>query len=147
MRPKSEVWQGCLGYWQNLFIRENLLPLGHTAWQGFTTQGRGMVVCNVAVDHVGSVDWSNDTLEYTVWFVPLSDVEAYLQILNLEASSIEYLINTAQTYDPIQQILLSINGNGQTDINLLSHLAISPSDCYQQMRLRWAEFQLEVPMP
>lgn len=144
MRPRNDLWQGYSGYWQNPFIRENLLSLGHAAWQGFITQGRGMVVCDVAmmVD-ARSVDWNSDIVEYTVRFVPLSDVSVYLQTLNLEKPLIERLIDTVQTYDPVLQILLLINENGRVDINLLQHLAIPPSECYQQMQRRWSEFQLE----
>jgi hypothetical protein len=141
----NEVWQGYCGYWQNLFIRENLLPLGHAAWQGFITQGRGMVMCDVATVDARSIDWNSDIVEYTVRFVALSDVSAYLQPLNLEATLIERLIDTVQTYDPVQEILLLIDENGQAEINLLRHLAISPEDCYQQMQQRWSEFQLEDP--
>jgi len=147
MRPQDSVWQGCFGYWQNLFIRENLLPLGHAAWQGFITQGRGMVVCDAAIVDAGSVEWSTDVVEYTVRFVPLSDISAYLQTFNLEVTFIERLLDTVQTYDPAQAFLLLINENGRVDINLLQHLAIAPADCYQQMQQRWSEFQLKDPTP
>lgn len=147
MRPQDSLWQGCFGYWQNLFIRENLLPLGYAAWKGFLIQGRGMVVCEVAIVDARSVDWNSDIVKYTVCFVPLSDVSAYLQTLSLEATLIENLIDTLQTYDPAQAILLLINENGRADINLLQHLAISTADCYQQMQQRWSEFQLEDPTP
>lgn len=147
MRPQDSLWQGCFGYWQNLFIRENLVPLGHAAWKGFLIQGRGMVVCEVAIVDARSVDWNSDIVKYTVRFVPLSDVLTYLQTLGLEATLIENLIDTLQTYDPAQAILLLIDENGRADINLLQHLAISPADCYQQMQQRWSEFQLEDPTP
>jgi hypothetical protein len=55
MRPQDSVWQGCFGYWQNLFIRENLLSLENAAWQGFITQGRGMVVCDVVMADVAMI--------------------------------------------------------------------------------------------
>jgi hypothetical protein len=147
MRPHDSLWQGCFGYWQNLFIRENLLPLGHAAWQGFLIQGRGIVVCEVAIVDARSVDWNSDIVEYAVRFVSLSDVSAYLQTLGLESTLIEHLIDTVQTYDPAQAILLLIEQNGRADINLLQHLAISPADCHQQMQRRWSEFQLEDPTP
>ncbi|NJL37091.1 MAG: hypothetical protein HC899_10195 [Leptolyngbyaceae cyanobacterium SM1_4_3] len=145
MRPQDSIWQGCFGYWQNLFIRENLLPLGHAAWQGFITQGRGIVVCDVVLVDAESVDWNSDTVEYTLQFVPLLNISAYLKSLSLEATLIERLIDTVQTYDPTQAILLLINADGRADINLLQQLAISPADCYQQMQRRWSEFQLEDP--
>ncbi|MEG4807003.1 hypothetical protein QUA82_04130 [Microcoleus sp. F8-D3] len=150
MQIKDSVWQGCSGYWQNLFIRENLLPLGHAAWQGFITEGRGMVVCDVPMPaarcanaNAESVNWSSDVVEYTVWFISMSDVSAYLQALNLEATLIEHPIDTIQTYDPAQTILLLINANGKADINLPLNLKISPIECYQQAQRRWAEFQLD----
>jgi hypothetical protein len=150
MRPRSEVWQGYCGYWQDRFIRENLLPLGHAAWHGFMTQGRGMVVCNVTMPtarwenaHVGAVDWCSDIVDYTVRFVPLSHVSAYLQSLSLEANLIERLTDIVQIYDPDQEILLLINDNVQVDINLLRNLKVSPIDCYRQVQRRWIEFQLD----
>ncbi|WP_416671368.1 hypothetical protein [Egbenema bharatensis] len=147
MRPKSDLWQGDCGDWQNQFIRENLLLLGHAAWQGFTTQGQGMVVCSVADVDTGIVNWNSDIVEYTVQFVPLSDISAHLQTLNLETTLIGRLLDTVQTYDPGQEILLLIDQNGRVDINLLQHLATSPADCYQQVQRRWWEFQLGDSIP
>ena len=66
MRLPIEVWQGCSGYWQSAFIRENLLPLGHAAWQGYLAQGRGLVVCDVEVVEAASVDWSGDVVKYEI---------------------------------------------------------------------------------
>jgi len=148
MRPRSEVWQGCSGYWQNQFIQENLLPLGHAAWQGFMTQGRGMVVCNVMMPtaryaNVEAVDWRIDIVDYTVRFVPSSHVSAYLQSFSLEASLIECLTDTVQIYDPERAVLLLINENGRVDINLLQNLKVPPVDCYQQVQRHWIEFQLD----
>lgn len=143
MRPHDSLWQGCFGYWQNLFIRENLLPLGHTAWQGFTIEGRGIVVCDVAIVDPTSIDWSRDVVAYTVRFIPEIQIPAHLQSLELEAALISRLMDTVQMYNPAQEILLLIQGNGETDINLLQHLATSPADCYQQVQQRWAEFRFD----
>ena len=148
----NDLWQSYSGYWQNRFIRENLIPLGHAAWQGFITQGRGMVVCDVVTPmtrsasiDAESMDWTRENVEYTARFVPLSGISDCLQALNLEAPLLERLIDTARTYDPTQTILLLINKEGQIEINLLQNLAIPPDDCYQQMQQRWSEFQLESP--
>jgi len=143
MRPQDSIWQGCFGYWQNLFIRENLLPLGHAAWQGFITQGRGIVVCDMALVDAESVDWNSDIVEYTLQFIPLLNISTYLQSLSLEATLIERLIDTVQTYAPAQAILLLIYENGRADINRLQNLKVSPIDCYQQVQRRWVEFQLD----
>ena len=60
MRLPVDIWQGCSGYWQSAFIRENLLPLGHAAWQGYRTHGQGLVVCDVEVVAATSVDWRGE---------------------------------------------------------------------------------------
>jgi hypothetical protein len=143
VRPQDSIWQGCFGYWQNLFIRENLLALGHAAWQGFMTQGHGMVVCEVMITDVKSVNWKSDLVEYTVRFIPELEIPAYLQSFKLESALIDRLLETVQTYQPAQDICLLIHENGQLDINLLQRLAISPPECYQQCQQRWAEFQLD----
>ncbi|MGQ9872973.1 hypothetical protein [Leptodesmis sp.] len=143
MRFRNDLWQGYCGYWQDHFIRENLLPLGHAAWQGYITQGRGIVICNVVLVDAKSEDWNSDVVEYTLQFVPLPSISAYLQSLNLEVTLIERLIDTVQTYDPAQAILLLINENGRADINLLQNLKVSPMDCYQQVQRRRVEFQLD----
>jgi hypothetical protein len=143
MRPQDSTWQGCFGYWQNLFIRENWLALGHAAWRGFITQGQGMVVCEVMITDVMSVDWKSDQVEYTARFVPKLEISAYLQSLKLEMDLVDRLIETVQAYQPAQDIFLLINQNGQLDINLLQRLAISPPECYQQYQQRRTEFQLD----
>ncbi len=143
MGLRNDIWQGDCGYWQDLFIRENLLPLGHAAWQGFITEGRGMVACDVAAIATRFVDYNSDIVEHTVRFVPLLDVSAYLQTLHLKTTVIERLLDTVQTYDPVREILLLIDEDGQADINLLRNLKVAPVDCYQQVQRCWVEFQLD----
>ncbi|MGK7890864.1 MAG: hypothetical protein AB4042_16155 [Leptolyngbyaceae cyanobacterium] len=145
MRSPIDIWQGCSDYWQSAFIRENLLPLGHAAWEGFVTQGRGMVVCDVAIANADLVDWSRNIVGYTAQFVPLAKVSAHLQTFNLETTLIEHLIDTGQTYDPVQSILLLINASGRVEISLLQNLAIPTAACYEQMQQRWSEFQITSP--
>ncbi len=136
----------------SLFIRENLLPLGHTAWQGFLTQGRGMVVCGLGIRDVFSVNWRFDLIEYTSQFLPESKVAAYLQLLNLESiaiakclseAQIANIINTVQNYNPETELLLLINENGRIEINLLQNMAVFPAECYRQVQQRQSEFQLD----
>jgi hypothetical protein len=102
-----------------------------------------MVVCDVTLVEDESVDWNSDIVDYTVRFVSLSSVSAYLQTFSLEATLIERLIDTVQSYNPAQSILLLINENGRADINLLQNLKVSPMNCYQQVQRRWVEFQLD----
>jgi hypothetical protein len=143
MLLKNSVWQSSFSNWQSLFIRENLLPLGHTAWQGFLNQGRGMVVCDLAND-ISSVNWSLDLVEYTAHFLAEAKVTAYLQTLNLSAKLINDLVNIVQNYDLTKEMLLLINENGRISVYLLQNMAISTNSCYQQMQQRRSEFELDV---
>ena len=143
MLHKNSVWQSSFSYWQPLFIQENLLPLGSTAWQGFLNQGRGMVICGLGIRDVFSVDWRFDLVEYTSQFLPESKVAAYLQLFNLEDKAIANIINTVQNYTPEAGLLLLINENGRIELNLLQHMAVSPPECYRQVQQRQLEFQLD----
>lgn len=143
MRPSVDVWQGCWGHWQPAFIRENLLPLGHAAWQGYLTYGRGIIACEVEVVDATTIDWSGDVVQYSVQYIPAGAVSAYLEPHHLSADFIHRLMNTVQIYAPDQEILIAIGGNGPIEIDWLRNLAIAPPDCYQQVLSRWDEFALE----
>ncbi|MEM6611391.1 MAG: hypothetical protein AAF652_03890 [Cyanobacteria bacterium P01_C01_bin.72] len=143
MLNKNSVWQNSFSNWQPLFIRENLLPLGHTAWQGFLTQGRGMVICGLAIQDIFSVNWRFDLVEYTSQFMPESKVAAYLQLLNLESRAMSTASFAIANYNPEIELLLLINQNGRIEINLLQNMAVSPPECYQQVEQRQSEFQLD----
>lgn len=142
MRPPVDVWQGCWGHWQPAFIRENLLPLGHAAWQGYLTDGRGIVASEVEVVDATTVDWSGDVVRYSLQYIPAAAVPAYLESHHLSADFIHRLMNTVQTYAPDQDVLMAIGGNGPIEIDWLRNLAIAPPDCYRQVCDRWDEFDL-----
>lgn len=142
MRPPTDVWQGCSGHWQPAFIRENLLPLGHAAWQGYRTQGRGLVVCDVEIVETTSVDWRGDVVRYQTRYIPAVAVPDYLKVQGLQASDRERLMTVVQTYCPEQEMLTEIAQAGSVEINWLRNLAISPPDCYRQVCNRWDEFAL-----
>ncbi|MBE9079567.1 hypothetical protein IQ241_20080 [Romeria aff. gracilis LEGE 07310] len=144
MQVSDSVWQGCFGYWQPLFIQTNLLPLGHAAWQGYVTQGQGLVSCNVEVIDAKILDWSRDVVRYNIRFIPAGEMPIYLRSHLVKANFTERLMATVQTYHPDQDILIAICSDGQININLLQNLAISPPDCYRQVRNRWEEFALEL---
>lgn len=141
MRTRDNVWQGSFGYWQNLFIHEHVLEIGYTAWNGFLTLGRGMVVCDVIIPENQSVNWSLDVIEYVLGFLDEPETIAYLQKLELSPEIRVSLCHIVATYDPSQAIVILLTGNGQVDINLLQQLAFPPADCYNQVRQRWDEFQ------
>ena len=141
MQPHDSVWQGCFGYWQKQFIQQNFLLIGYIAWNGYLNTGRGMVVCTVVDTIPSCIDWEVDTLTYDQVFIPQAQVEAYLQVLELQPEVVTTLLNAINTYVPTQAIVLLVVGNGVVDINLLKNLKISPAGCYAQVQHRWAEFQ------
>ncbi|WP_448601822.1 hypothetical protein [Thermoleptolyngbya sp.] len=147
MNAKDCVWQGLLGYWQNLFIHQNMLVLGYTAWRGYTSQGRGLLACRVAIAQPHTVDWSIETVPFSAQFVALAAVPEFLRSLaaevrsaSLDEAAIAQLMEAIAQHDPTQSIVLLIENNGTVDINLLQHLAISPADCHRQVEQRRAEF-------
>lgn len=141
MRMRNELWQGYFGYWQNRFIHHNILTLGYTAWGGYTSQGRGLVACQVLEAVLPSIDWSLDSVACDRAFIPEAQVSRYLQAFELEQAAVTALLEAIATYDPTEAMVVLIIGNGAVDINLLQNLAVSPADCYQQVLHRWAEFQ------
>ncbi|MEB3269122.1 MAG: hypothetical protein VKJ09_11330 [Leptolyngbya sp.] len=143
MRPPVEIWQGCLGYWQSAFIRENLLPLGHAAWQGYRAQGRGLVVCDVEVIEAKSVHWRGDVVKYQTRYIPAAVMSDYLKAQGLKSGDRHHLMDAVQTYRPEGELLIAIAPAGSVEINWLRNLAIAPPDCYQQVCNRWDEFALE----
>ncbi|MEG3869963.1 hypothetical protein QUB36_11695 [Microcoleus sp. AT8-B1] len=142
MRIEDSVWQGSFGYWQNLFIHQNILSIGHTAWNGFLHQGRGLVACKINTPINGYVNWSVDTIKYDLEFI--SDLEAtvYLQQLEIEQNTVSNLLQIIDSYEPKEAIIFLSIAHGNIDINLLQKLAISPVECYEQVCKRWEEFQL-----
>jgi hypothetical protein len=141
MRIEDSVWQGSFGYWQNLFVQQNILPVGHTAWNGFLNQGRGIVVCQIDTPINGSVNWSVDTVKYDLQFISQLQANAYLQQLGIEENTVSNLLQIIASYEPNEAIIFLSIGNGKIDINLLQKLAISPAECYKQVCQRWEEFQ------
>ena len=142
MRIEDSVWQGSFGYWQKLFIHQNILPIGHTAWNGFLHGGRGLVACKINTPINGSVNWSVDTIKYDRQFISQLYATAYLQELELEENTVSNLLSIIASYEPKEAIIFLSIANGQIDINLLQKLAISPVECYEQVCQRWEEFQL-----
>jgi len=142
MRIEDSVWQGSFGYWQNLFIHQNILPIGYTAWNGFLHEGRGLVACQINTPINGSVNWSVDTIQYDRQFISQLHATAYLQQLEVEENTVSHLLQIIASYEPKEAIIFLSIANGQIDINLLQNLAISTVECYEQVCKRWEEFQL-----
>ncbi|MEG5056632.1 hypothetical protein QUB60_01930 [Microcoleus sp. A2-C5] len=141
MRPENSVWQGNFGCWQQGFIHTNLLVIGYTGWKGFESFGRGVVVCDVDTQVLGSTMTNLELIPFQIQFIPLNLMGFYLRSLSVDSSTIPSVIAATAKYNPEQDILLLLKFGCQTEVNLLSKLAISPADCYEQVCRRWEEFQ------
>ena len=142
MRVEDNKRQTSFSYWQNLFIHQNMLTIGYTAWNGFLTVGLGMVVCDVYLPVNTPVNWQVDTVPHHLQFITELSVTNYLQRLKLDPSTLSNLLPIIGTYNPTKEIIILLTSDGQIEIDLLQRLAIPPAACYEQVRQRWDEFQL-----
>ncbi|MEO1068248.1 MAG: hypothetical protein AAFW95_03905 [Cyanobacteria bacterium J06638_6] len=145
MRAQDAVWQGCFGNWQPLFIREYWLPLGHCAWQGYLTQGRGVVVCEIQ-EVTAAVDWGFDPVDYTTQFITQAVLGNFCHPLGLDADHWAALEATVTAYDPAQDVILLLVGDSIPYITHLQGWAVPPPECSRQLGDRQAEFNL-APKP
>jgi hypothetical protein len=148
MRPSNIVWQGNFGYWQNIFIHNNLLVMGYKAWNGFQSFGRGIVLCDV-VDQVTHSRMTNlEIVPFTIQFIPSNLIGFYLRsqsvssLMSASISEMSASISAAvATYSPHQDIILMLKADPQIEVNLLHNLKITPPHCYEQVCKHWQEFQ------
>jgi len=140
METRNSLRQRHCGYWQDLFVEQNILMIGYTAWNGYLNQGRGMVVCHVLDVVSPSIDWGVDTVNFDLAYAP-PHLESCFHVLEVENDAVTALLRAIATYDPTQAIVILVIGNGAMEINLLQSLKVSPAECYQQVQQRWAEFQ------
>lgn len=143
--PLTDLWKVGTEAWQPAFIRENLMPLGHGAWQGYLTQGRGLVVCEVErIEdlNIAALDWCRDVVRYRIEYRPVSAIRPYLISCGLPGAVVDRLLAVAHTYAPEQEILLALSHSGSMEVDWLRHMAIAPPDCYRQVCDRWDEFNL-----
>lgn len=136
MRLSDSVWQGNFGYWQSNFIHNNLLVIGYTAWKGFESFGRGIVICDVD-NQVNSTITNLDTVPFALQYMPTDLIKLDLR----SQATISAILPAVATYNPHQDIVLMLNVNSQIEVNFLHQLKITPPDCYEQVCKRWEEFQ------
>lgn len=147
MRPRNDLWQGNVDYWQYHFIQQNLLVLGYAAWSGYLNHGRGVLRCELAAQIPAGIDWQVERVEFRQQFLPQGEVATYWQGAGLEPAAIVPLLPTLATYDPSQAlIIILLQSSGHLDINLLQP-KIPPPSCYEQVQRRWAEFQPDCLQP
>jgi len=141
VRLSDSVWQGNFGYWQNNFIHTNLLVIGYTAWQGFQSFGRGVVICDVDTSVTYSTMTNLDTIPFVLQYMPSSLIEFYLRSQSTSSSIISAILPAVATYNPHQDIVLMLKAHPQIEVNFLHQLKMTPLNCYEQVCKRWEEFQ------
>lgn len=141
MRLSDSVWQGNFGYWQNNFIHTNLLVIGYTAWKGFESFGRGVVICDVDTQVTDSTITNLDTAPFVLQYMPSDLIGFYLRSQSIGSLIISSILPAVATYNPHQDIVLMLKAHPQIEVNFLHQLKITPHDCYEQVCKRWEEFQ------
>jgi len=140
MRTQDIPWQKQGNHWQALFIRENFLAIAATAWAGMLRHGRGLVVCEVTLSDLATVNWHWEQVPHRLIFKPLPEAFDYLARLDLPEAEQRTLQLALTDYCPEQEILLELQGQGETLVLALQNLAIAPADAYAQWHQRWDEF-------
>lgn len=140
MRVEDKKRQGSFGYWQCLFLHQNMLTIGYTAGNGFLTAGLGRVICDVNLPVNTSVNLQIDTVPHRWQFLTKLSVTDYLQRRSIEPSAISNLLQIIATYNPREEIIILLTGDGQIEIDLLQRLAITPAVCYDPVPQRGDEF-------
>ena len=141
MRPENSIWQGNFGYWQNSFIHRNLMVIGYTAWKGFMSFGRGVVICNIDSQASHSTITILDKVPFRLQFIPANLIGFDLSWQLIDESMISSISPAVSTYNPHQDIILILKAHPQIEVNFLHNLKITPPDCNEQVCNRWEEFQ------
>jgi hypothetical protein len=141
MRPRNSEWQGNFGYWQSDFIHENLLVIGYYAWRGFEEFGRGIVSITVEPNAISSGTMYLDLVQFNTRFIAKPQLVSQIQEYDFDQEAIAQLLFVVDNYHPQEELILLLIANDRPEINLLKNLKISPPECEQQVRRRWAEFQ------
>jgi hypothetical protein len=122
------------------------LPIGYTAWHGLSTDGQGVVLCNVDL-LVAPVDWMVDRVSYQLQCIPESQVSLFLARLELDLFTIREVLRTVATYHPNQEVVMFLTGGGQIEIDWLKNLAIFSMICHEQVIQCGEDFQVGITMP
>lgn len=143
MQPLNSFWQSNIGYWQDSFIHNHLLVIGYTAWKGFESFERGVVICDVDTQMTHSTITGKKIVPdetFNLRFIDKARLTAYLSEWILQIKAITQILQAVDTYNPHKDIILFIKFNSSVEVNILKSLVISPLECYQCVCRRWEEF-------
>lgn len=117
------------------------MVIGYTAWKGFMSFGRGVVICNIDSQSSHSTITSLDKVPFRLQFIPANLIGFDLSWQLIDESMISSISPAVSTYNPHQDIILILKAHPQIEVNFLHNLKITPPDCYKQLCNRWEEFQ------
>ncbi len=119
------------------------LWIGYYAWQGYLTGERGIVVVSSDLDLV-NVDLSDDRLpNLNFRYIPQSQLSPYLQEWLVPVQALASILVAVADYQPDTELVFALGGTN-VDIGWCQRLKTPPPDCYQQLRRRWSEFDVEI---
>ncbi|TVQ58097.1 MAG: hypothetical protein EA366_07385 [Spirulina sp. DLM2.Bin59] len=137
---------GQSSYWQDCFIKQNLILLAHTANRGYLGHGRGIVLCQITETIPRTINWQLEQVSFTQQFIPQAQATSYFEKVNLAWEIIITLNEAIATYDPTREIILAIQKNSHVEVHYLRP-KIPLGEAYEQVQRRWSEFYLENPIP
>jgi len=125
------------------FIQDNFLLIGYYAFRGFSTIGRGFIVCTVELP-VSNLDMRFHSWQFDTEFIVAESAASYLLRMGINPPQISSLVQAIASYDPHREIILLMNIDQQIEIFSLQNLKVSPSECYKQVSDRWDEFAPDI---
>lgn len=135
-------WGSCR-CWQPQFMQDNFLIMGYHAWKGFTSLGKGIVLCSVKTPS-SDVKPFLHVWHFSAQFVAAEFAAPCLLEFGVDSHEIPPLMQAIASYNPCSEMLLLTNVENQVEINWLKNLKISPAQCYQQVCDRADEFPSHV---
>ncbi len=143
--PLSEPASPCSSSWEPRFLEQNALLIGHAAWQGYGSNGPGLLICVLPEPIPTEFDWRHRSVTFSRWYMRRDQVAARLRSLGLGPGAIRPSLAALGSYDPAREVVVLLRGNGSDLIALLRNLHTAPPACFEQVERRWLEFACALP--
>jgi hypothetical protein len=131
------------GFWQPRFIQDNFLLIGYHALRGFRSIGRGFILY-VVEPPPSDLDLNFHIWQFRTEFIATESAPSCLLEMGINPHQISSLMQVIASYDPHQEIIMSMKIDQQIEIFSLQNLKVSPSECYKQVSNRWDEFAPDI---
>jgi hypothetical protein len=130
--------------WQQTFISTNLLAIGYNAWIGYLNGERGAVICSTNAPELGIYGET-----FKAHFVPRSRLAAFLNawlafpdtVLLQRHFMNAHILQAVDKYNPQTDVVFLLEYGNQAAFFHLTHLPITPPQCYEIICKEWTEFQ------